>query len=65
MTFIETNNTSTGRPVKIFYNDYGEGSPIILIHGWPLSSEMWEYQIAELVKSGFRVIAYDRRGFGK
>jgi pimeloyl-ACP methyl ester carboxylesterase len=51
--------------VKLHVKDYGEGKPVILIHGWPLSSEMWEYQFDALVKSGFRVIAYDRRGFGK
>ena len=51
--------------VKIHYQDYGRGKPVVLIHGWPLSHEMWEYQISELVEAGFRVIAYDRRGFGK
>jgi pimeloyl-ACP methyl ester carboxylesterase len=40
-----------------------EGKPVILIHGWPLSNEMWEYQIDTLVQNNFRVIAYDRRGF--
>ncbi len=51
--------------VLLRIRDYGTGKPVILIHGWPLSNEMWEYQIEALVQSNFRVIAYDRRGFGK
>lgn len=50
---------------KINYVDYGEGQPVILIHGWPLSHQSWEYQIPVLVENGFRCIAYDRKGFGK
>jgi len=65
MNYIESNIDAKGTPVRIYYNDYGKGKPVILIHGWPLSNEMWEYQINELVNSGHRVIAYDRRGFGK
>lgn len=53
------------KPVNIYVEDLGEGRPIVLIHGWPLSSSMWEYQIPALVERGHRVIAYDRRGFGK
>jgi len=41
------------------------GSTVVLIHGWPLSHEMWDYQLAELPAHGLRVVAYDRRGFGK
>ncbi len=52
-------------PVRLFYQDYGKGKPVILIHGWPLSHQSWEGQIRVLVEEGFRVIAYDRRGFGK
>lgn len=55
----------TAQNVKLYVKDYGEGKPVILIHGWPLSNEMWEYQIEFLVQHNFRVIAYDRRGFGK
>lgn len=51
--------------VRIFYQDYGKGDPVILIHGWPLSHQAWEGQISTLVDAGYRVIAYDRRGFGK
>ena len=43
----------------------GQGRPVILIHGWPLSGESWKAQIPALTAAGFRVIAYDRRGFGR
>ncbi|MCD0475377.1 alpha/beta hydrolase [Flavobacterium sp. EDS] len=55
----------TAPNVKLYVKDYGQGKPVILIHGWPLSNEMWEYQIDFLVQNNYRVIAYDRRGFGK
>lgn len=55
----------TAPNVTLYVKDYGEGKPVILIHGWPLSNEMWEYQMEHLISNGFRVIAYDRRGFGK
>lgn len=58
--FIET-----APGVDIFLRDYGSGKPVILIHGWPMSNEMWEYQIETLVNNNCRVIAYDRRGFGR
>ncbi len=57
-------NTKTGQKVELNYVDYGEGQPVILIHGWPLSHKSWEKQIPALVEAGYRVIAYDRRGFG-
>ncbi|PST83025.1 alpha/beta hydrolase [Pedobacter yulinensis] len=59
---IPENETSTA---SLYYEDWGAGDPVVLIHGWPLSHEMWEYQIDALVTAGYRVIAYDRRGFGK
>src|SRR4051812_5058944 len=65
MDFIKSVNTSLGEEVQISYKDYGHGRPVVLIHGWPLSKEMWEYQIDDLVSAGLRVIKYDRRGFGK
>ncbi len=65
MDFIKTTDTATGEQVEISYKDYGHGRPIVLIHGWPLSKEMWEYQLEDLVNAGLRVIKYDRRGFGK
>ncbi|MBJ8107034.1 MULTISPECIES: alpha/beta fold hydrolase [Bacillus cereus group] len=52
-------------PIEIYYEDYGIGKPVVLIHGWPLSGRSWEYQVPALVEAGYRVITYDRRGFGK
>jgi non-heme chloroperoxidase len=51
--------------VNLFYNDWGHGQPVVLIHGWPLDSDMWSDQAVFLAERGFRVIAYDRRGFGR
>lgn len=45
--------------------DVGSGAPVILIHGWPLTGDMWEYQTLALLEAGYRVITYDRRGFGQ
>ena len=50
---------------ELYYYDWGTGAPVILIHGWPLTSASWEYQASFLAENGFRVIAYDRRGFGR
>ena len=50
---------------KIHYNDWGSGPPAVLIHGWPLDGTMWEYQSVHLAEQGYRVITYDRRGFGR
>ena len=50
--------------VELHYSDYGKGRPVVLIHGWPLSSRAWESQVPVLVDAGHRVITYDRRGFG-
>ena len=65
MEYIINKNSATGEEVNISYKDYGSGRPVVLIHGWPLSKEMWEYQVEPLVEAGLRVIKYDRRGFGK
>ncbi len=65
MKFIKTKDKTTGEEIKLSYYDYGQGKPVVLIHGWPLSKEMFEYQLDALVGAGLRVIAYDRRGFGK
>ncbi len=50
---------------SIHYNDWGSGPPVVLVHGWPLDADMWEYQSVFLASSGYRVITYDRRGFGR
>jgi len=54
-----------GAPIELYYEDHGSGSPVVLIHGWPLSGRSWENQVGALVDAGHRVITYDRRGFGK
>lgn len=60
MPYFQTKDST-----NIYYYDWGSGAPVILIHGWPLSSASWEYQARVLADSGYRVIAYDRRGFGR
>src|ERR1700676_806302 len=51
-------------PIELYYEDHGSGSPVVLIHGWPLNGASWEKQTAALLAAGHRVITYDRRGFG-
>ena len=51
--------------IKLHYEDVGSGRPIVLIHGFPLSGRSYEKQIPPLLQAGFRVITYDRRGFGE
>jgi len=53
------------QPIEIYYEDHGAGSPVVLIHGWPLNGDAWEKQTAALLAAGHRVITYDRRGFGR
>lgn len=57
--------TSGANPTELYYYEQGQGQPVVLIHGWPLSHRMWESQIAALAENGYRAIAYDRRGFGQ
>ncbi len=64
MKHITTTDKTTGEEIQISYKDYGSGKPVVLIHGWPLSKHMWEYQLEPMVEAGLRVIKYDRRGFG-
>ncbi len=68
MSYIKAGTDAAGNDIKLFYQDLGTGNAsqtVVLIHGWPLSHEMWDYQLAELPAHGLRVVAYDRRGFGK
>jgi non-heme chloroperoxidase len=51
--------------IELYYEDHGSGRPVVLIHGWPLSGRSWESQVPAVVSAGYRVITYDRRGFGK
>ena len=56
----------TASPVRLHVEDSGgTGRPVILIHGWPLSADSWKAQVPVLRDAGYRVIAYDRRGFGR
>ncbi|MBC7375141.1 MAG: alpha/beta hydrolase [Frankiales bacterium] len=59
-----TVGTENSTPIELHYEDHGAGRPVVLIHGWPLSGRSWEAQVPALVEAGYRVIAYDRRGFG-
>ncbi len=59
-----TTGTENTTPIEISYTDQGQGRPVVLIHGWPLSGRTWENQVPALVDAGYRVITYDRRGFG-
>jgi non-heme chloroperoxidase len=52
-------------PVELYYEDHGAGQPVVLIAGFPLSGAAWEKQTIALLDAGFRVITYDRRGFGR
>ena len=52
-------------PIELHYEDHGSGQPVVLIHGYPLDGTSWERQSRELLDAGFRVVTYDRRGFGQ
>jgi non-heme chloroperoxidase len=58
-----TITTSDG--TEIFYKDWGEGTPIVFSHGWPLSADDWDIQMLFFLHHGYRVIAHDRRGNGR
>ena len=51
--------------IEIHYEDHGSGPPVVLIHGYPLNGNSWERQERVLLAEGYRVITYDRRGFGR
>jgi non-heme chloroperoxidase len=62
-TITVANENST--PVDLYYEDQGAGQPVVLIHGYPLNGHSWERQTRDLLEAGYRVITYDRRGFGR
>src|SRR6187399_1336093 len=64
MAFV-TVGTENSTNIDLYYEDHGAGSPVVLIHGWPLSGRSWEKQVPALIGAGHRVITYDRRGFGQ
>jgi pimeloyl-ACP methyl ester carboxylesterase len=63
MPFISVGKENSGS-IDLYYEDHGSGKPVVLIHGWPLSGRSWEKQVPALIQAGYRVITYDRRGFG-
>lgn len=64
MAYVTVGKENSG-DIQLYYEDHGSGDPVVLIHGYPLSSASWEKQIPVLLDAGHRVITYDRRGFGK
>ncbi|CAL9562892.1 Non-haem bromoperoxidase BPO-A2 [Nocardiopsis dassonvillei] len=64
MAFIKV-GTENSTDIELYYEDHGQGQPVVLIHGYPLNGDSWELQARELIKAGKRVITYDRRGFGR
>ena len=64
MPYVSAGRENSGN-VDLYYEDHGSGNPVVLIHGYPLSGASWEKQAAALLNAGYRVITYDRRGFGK
>lgn len=60
MPYVKTRDGS-----ELYVKDWGSGRPVVLIHGWPLSADSWDAQAMALADAGHRVIAYDRRGFGR
>ena len=64
MPYVNVGEENSGS-IDLYYEDHGSGDPVVLIHGWPLSGRSWEKQVPVLVEAGYRVITYDRRGFGE
>jgi len=64
MPYVTVGKENSGN-IDIYYEDHGAGNPVVLIHGYPLSGASWEKQVSALLNAGYRVITYDRRGFGK
>lgn len=64
MAYI-TVGTENSTSIDLYYEDQGAGQPVVLIHGYPLNGHSWERQTRELLAAGYRVITYDRRGFGQ
>jgi pimeloyl-ACP methyl ester carboxylesterase len=64
MPIVNVGEENSGN-IDLYYEDHGTGKPVVLIHGYPLSGASWERQLPVLLGAGYRVITYDRRGFGK
>jgi pimeloyl-ACP methyl ester carboxylesterase len=63
MPHVQVGTENSGN-IELYYEDHGTGKPVVLVHGWPLSGRSWEKQVPVLLDAGYRVITYDRRGFG-
>src|SRR6266853_873895 len=64
MPYVTVGKENSGN-IELYYEDHGSGKPVVLIHGYPLSGASWEKQVPVLLNEGYRVVTYDRRGFGK
>lgn len=64
MPYVKVGQENTGS-IELYYEDHGSGTPVVLIHGYPLSGRAWDKQVPVLLDDGRRVVTYDRRGFGK
>jgi len=64
MPHVKVGQENSG-DIELYYEDYGSGKPIILIHGYPLDRTSWEKQVPVLLNAGWRIVTYDRRGFGR
>ena len=63
MPYVTVGQENSGS-IELYYEDHGSGRPVVLIHGYPLSGRAWDRQVPALLDDGYRVITYDRRGFG-
>ncbi|MGW0515632.1 alpha/beta fold hydrolase, partial [Streptomyces olivaceoviridis] len=64
MSFVTVGRENSGS-IELYYEDHGSGRPVVLIHGYPLNGHSWEKQERVLLEAGYRVVTYDRRGFGR
>lgn len=64
MPYVTVGKENSG-DIELYYEDHGSGQPVVLIHGYPLNGQSWERQERALLAAGYRVITYDRRGFGR
>lgn len=60
MSFIQTKDST-----RLFYQDWGTGKPLVFLHAWAMSADMWEYHMLHFTDLGMRCMAYDRRGHGR
>jgi non-heme chloroperoxidase len=63
MSYVTVGQENTAA-IRIYYEDHGQGAPVVLVHGYLLDGHSWEKQETALLAAGYRVITYDRRGFG-